>query len=59
MENEQITYAQKVYALQKANPKMTDQTACLLLGITIEKLQEERVLFNPLNLFGEIFKEFN
>lgn len=37
-----ITLDNKVQALRKANPRLSEANACLLLGITKEQLNTER-----------------
>ncbi len=41
MQNE-ISISKKVKALRTANPKMTDEVACVLLGVTQEQLRNDR-----------------
>ncbi len=42
-EKEQVTNLQKVKTLQKANPKLTESVACLLLGIKQADLKKEKL----------------
>lgn len=56
-QTKELTYAQKVYALQKANPKLTDSECCILLGISMEKLIESRK--KQKDFYGNIFGDFS
>ena len=42
-EKEQVTNLQKVRTLQKANPKLSEREACLLLGIKQADLEKEKL----------------
>jgi hypothetical protein len=42
-ETEEVTNLQKVRTLQKANPKLTEKEACLLLGIKQDDLEKEKL----------------
>jgi hypothetical protein len=42
-EKEQVTNLQKVRTLQKANPKLSEREACLLLGIKQTDLEKEKL----------------
>ena len=61
MENtEEISLAEKVYILKRANPNITSQTACILLGVTQKELDESRVKEgrtsgDAFEVFGDIF----
>ena len=40
---QEISLAEKVYILKRANPNITSQTACTLLGVTQKELDESRI----------------
>jgi hypothetical protein len=56
---EQVTNLQKVRTLQKANPKLTEKEACLLLGIKQADLEKEKFKdFNVPDFINNLFSGF-
>jgi hypothetical protein len=60
-ETEEVTNLQKVRTLQKANPKLSESAACLLLGIKQADLEKEKLKDLEVpdfvnNLFGSFKK---
>jgi hypothetical protein len=42
MTSHKLTYSEKVEMLKRENPKLTDDDACTLLGITMQQLKQDR-----------------